>query len=104
MGSVSKSWDVIKEKSVVLFFLAEPCGILISGPGIEPGPLAVKAQTAKHWTPGNSRNLLFLIHDFSIVTFINILNIEDILKLKNPTKFKEIIEINFQKTGYFSCI
>ena len=62
------------------------CGILIPGPGIEPVPLAVKAQTAKHWTPGNSRNILFLIHDFSIVTFICILNNEDILKLKKTRK------------------
>ena len=26
------------------------CGILVSQPGIEPGPLAVKAQSPNHWT------------------------------------------------------
>lgn len=69
--------------------------------GLNPA-LAVKAQTAKHWTPGNSSSYYyFLIHDFSIVTFICILNNEDIFKIKKPAKFKEIIEVNFQKAGYF---
>ena len=55
---------------VVLFFLATLCGlwILVPQPGIEPGPLAVKAPSPNHWTTrefrvwhfSQSATLLFL--------------------------------------------
>ena len=41
-----------KYSSFVLFCLAAllACGILVSRPGIEPGPPAVRAQSPNHWT------------------------------------------------------
>ena len=42
-----------------LFFWPCPMvyGVLISSPGIEPMPLAVRAKNPNHWTPGNSQRL-----------------------------------------------
>ena len=37
------------------------CGILVPQPGIEPGPLAVKAQSCNHWTTMEFPILLFLL-------------------------------------------
>ena len=47
---------------LLLFFWPHhaACGILAPRPGIEPGPLAVKAQSPKHWTPGYSHVFLLL--------------------------------------------
>ena len=43
------------------------CRILVPQPGIEPGTLAMKAQSPNHWTTGNSStslNLFTRIHEF----------------------------------------
>ena len=36
------------------------CGILVPGPGIEPAPSAVKAQSPNHWTTREFPETLFL--------------------------------------------
>ena len=54
---LSKSWwEIFITKKVDhtqthwLIFFHEACEILVSWPGIEPRPLAVKAQHPNHWT------------------------------------------------------
>ena len=37
------------------------CGILVPQPGIEPGPLALRAQSPNHWTAREFPDTVFLI-------------------------------------------
>ena len=41
---------IIGTAFLVLFFFFAVCGISIPKPGIEPGPLVVKAQIPDYWT------------------------------------------------------
>ena len=45
----------------LFFFFGQTSGILIPQPGIEPGPLEVKAQSPNHWTTGEFSSLHFLM-------------------------------------------
>ena len=40
----------------------EACRILVSQPGIKPGPSAVRPQRANHWTTGEFPVLFFRLH------------------------------------------
>ena len=39
------------------------CGMLVTQPGIEPGPLAVKVWSPNHWTAREFLQCLFKIHN-----------------------------------------
>ena len=44
---------IFLEITVRLFFFwphHAACGILVPGPGVEPGPSSVRAQSPNHWT------------------------------------------------------
>ena len=57
LGSVGTQWFLNVMQPSAIFFLSfffwpscGACGSLVPWPDIEPKPLAVKAQTANHWT------------------------------------------------------
>ena len=44
------------------------CGILVPGPGIEPAPPAVEAQSLNHWTAREVSHL-FIVNTLPILFF-----------------------------------
>ena len=51
--------DVTEKKNFFFFSGHVACGILGPGPGIEPGPSAVKVWSLNHWTAKEFPNFLF---------------------------------------------
>ena len=45
------------------------CGILLSRPGIEPRPSAVKAQSSNHWTIRKFPILYFILFSYAFLNF-----------------------------------
>ena len=48
-----------KKKNFFFWLLSAACGILVPQSGIEPAPLAVKAQSPNHWTAREFRKNFF---------------------------------------------
>lgn len=54
--------NTIMGTAFLFLFLFVVCGILISKPVIEPGPLAVKAQIPNYWTTREFPGTVFKVN------------------------------------------
>ena len=54
LSGICPGVGLLDHMAILFFVFVWPrhaaCGILVSRPGIEPGPLAVKARSPNHWT------------------------------------------------------